>query len=130
MHLAREHEGVQHGAKIVNLFAMRQPSEFGIQESHVERRVVNDQLCPADEFEQFFGDLIEPGLLSKKLIRDAVNLESTSVYFTVGSDVAMERATGLASPDDFDASDFDDAVSLFRLEASGFGVEYDLAHVG
>jgi hypothetical protein len=40
----------------------------------------------------------------------------------------MEVITGQFAVQDFDATDFDDAVAGARIQAGGFGVEDDLTH--
>jgi hypothetical protein len=50
------------------------------------------------------------------------------IDFSIGPQITMKGAAGGAPIDDFDAADFDDAMALFGLKASGLGIDNDLAH--
>ena len=106
----------------------RQALQLRVEERDVERGVVNDQLRAADELDQLVDDVREARLLREEFVGDAVHLLRGAVDLAVGTQVAMERAAGLAAIHQLDAADFDDAMSLLRLQARGFGVEDDLAH--
>jgi hypothetical protein len=99
-----------------------------IEEGDVECRVMDHQLRAGDEFEQLLGDLREAWLVQQLLTRDAVHFERALVDVALGIEIAVEGPARRPPVHELDAADFDDAVSLFGLEAGGFGVEDDLAH--
>src|SRR5690606_40763577 len=43
-------------------------------------------------------------------------------------DIEMQDVIGAATVDDLDATHLDDAMPVIRVEASGFGIQHDLAH--
>src|SRR3954451_17133854 len=49
-------------------------------------------------------------------------------HVTVRIDVTVEDLPTRDAVDELDAADLDQAVTLQRVEAGGFGIEYDLAH--
>lgn len=51
------------------------------------------------------------------------------INIAIGIQVAMEISAGQPSVVYLYATDFDNPVPLFRIETSGFCVQYDLSHV-
>jgi hypothetical protein len=129
VHLPRHLQRIEHRAMVADpAWRVRQPSEFGIEERDVERRVVDDELRAAQELHQLDGDLRKPRLPSEKLGGQAVNQQCARVDFPLGTQVAMEHPAGAASVHDLDAADLDDAMALLGFETGGLSVEDDLAH--
>jgi hypothetical protein len=57
-----------------------------------------------------------------------VDGDRARVDLAFGIQVPMEFLAGRAAIQDFDATDFDDAVAGGGFQAGGFGVEDDLSH--
>ncbi len=91
MQAARQRQRVEHladrrdGARIAG-----QARELGVEETDVERRVVNDELGAADEREQLVGDLGELRRLLQPRELDAVHGQRAGVDLALGIQVAME----------------------------------------
>ena len=68
------------------------PRELGVQESHVEGGVVNDELRIAHEIQELRADLREPGFLRELLAAQAVHLERALVDVALRIQVAMETS--------------------------------------
>jgi hypothetical protein len=60
-----------------------QALQLGVEECDIERRVVNDELGAADEFDQLIDDVRESRLLRQELVGDAVNLQCAPVDLTI-----------------------------------------------
>ena len=102
--------------------------ELPIKERDVERRVVDHQFRPAHEFEEFRRDLGKLRLVAQELGGQAMHLERAGLAVAPGVQEAVEIVAGQAPVDELNASDLDDAVTQFGLEAGGFGVDDYLAH--
>lgn len=89
---------------------------------------MRDQRGIFDEIEQVFDKVFEQGLVSQEGVAEAVDLFGNAGHRHLWIEVGMEGATRLASIDQLDAANFDDAVSLGGIEASGLGIEHDFAH--
>ena len=105
-----------------------QQREFGIQETDVERRVVDDEFGAAYEIEEFSCDVGKSRLVLQELKADSVNRQRAGVDVAFRVDVAMEMPVGQTSVAHFDATDFDNAMAELVLEACRFSVEEYLAH--
>ncbi len=103
--------------------------QLRIEKRAVERRVVDDELGAAHEFEQLFGDVAELRLVAQKFFGEPVHLQRAFLARAPRIDVAVKMVAGQPPVDDFDRRDFDHAVAELGIEAGGFGVEDDLAHV-
>jgi hypothetical protein len=90
---------------------------------------VRDQPRIADEFEEFADDLGEDRLVLEKTVGDTVNVDCRDTDLALRVDVFLPDAAGRQMVQQLDAGDVDDAVAAARIEAGGFGVEHDLAHV-
>ena len=118
-----------HRAEIRHQLLRRwQAPELVVQETDVERRVVDDQFRALDELDQLVDDVREFRLLLQELGRQAVHRLGAGVDRPLRVQVLLERAPGRAAVDELDAADLDDPVALGGFEAGGFGVENDLAH--
>src|SRR5581483_6799064 len=106
----------------------RQPPELHVQESHVERGVVDDELGAADELQELLGDLCETRLALELGARDAVHSERALVDVALGIQIAMKAPAGRAPIDELDAADLDDPMSEAGLETRRFRIEDDLPH--
>ncbi len=104
-----------------------QARELGVEEGHVEGRVVDHQLGAIDELEQVVRNLGEARLVGEELVGDAVHFQRTGIDVAVGADVMVQPAAGAAPVLQLDAADLDDAMPEFRFEAGGLGVQDDLA---
>jgi hypothetical protein len=65
---------------------------------------------------------LELGLVTQKLIADAVNLESIFMAVAARVEVEMQVVAGELAIDQLDAAKLNDAVAAFSGEAGGFGI--------
>ena len=92
---------------------------------------MNDQRRIADEFHERRRDLTKLRLVAQLLHRNPVDgLRIRMNVAILGMDVYVEGVAGRNAIDQFDTSDFDDAVPAAGVEARGLGVEHDLAQHG
>src|SRR5699024_2956990 len=73
-------------------------------------------------------DFMEARLVLQLLQRDAVHLGGTGINVPLRMDVQMQVVARQPAVQQFDATDFNDAMALFRLQAGGFRIKHDLAH--
>jgi hypothetical protein len=85
--------------------------ELAIEESGIESSVVNDELCAAEELDQLGHDIAKARLVLQELGVDTVDQQSARVDFAFGVQVAMKVPTGQSPVDNFDPSNFDDAMT-------------------
>ena len=129
MHLARERQAVENPANRADARrTLAGPRQLGVEESHVEGGVVNDELRIAHEIEELGANLREPGLLCELLAAESVHLERALVDVAFRIQVAMERAAGQPAIEQLHAADLDDAVILLHFETRGLGIQNDLPH--
>ncbi len=102
--------------------------ELGIDETDVERGVVNYQRRIANEFQEGVDDFGEQRLGGQELSRQAVHGKRFRRHVALGIDVAVIGLPGRHAVVDLDAADFDQPVAAQRIEACGFGIENDFAH--
>ncbi len=134
VHLARERQRVEHAAdvacrqRLLEHALLGQQRELRIHEGDVERRVVDDQLGVGDELAQLGEDVGEARLAAEEFGRETVHLHGTRIDGPIRTQVTVELPARAPSVHQLDRADLDDAVTEFRLEARGFGVEDDLSH--
>ena len=104
------------------------PSEFGVEEFHVEGGVVDDQLGIADKGEEIAGDGGENRLAAQEIIAEAMHVKRLFRHGALGVDVLVIDAAGGQVVVQLDRADFDDAVAFGGLEPGGFGIKDDFAH--
>ncbi|CRR36568.1 hypothetical protein PAERUG_E16_London_17_VIM_2_04_14_05141 [Pseudomonas aeruginosa] len=131
MALAGHQQGIQHRAVLghVRAVLLAQQGELVVDEADIERRVVDDQLGAADEFEEIVGDLAEARLVLQVFVGDAVDGDRPFVDLAIGLQVDVEVATGQAAPLQLDTADLDDPVTIGHRHAGGFGIQYDATHL-
>ncbi len=100
-----------------------------INKSDVERRVVNNQLGAFNEREKFLGNLAEARFVRQCFVGNAMDFNRRGIDLALRIKILMVMIGGSAAIDDFYAADLDDAMALRRLQAGGFGIEHDLAHL-
>jgi hypothetical protein len=113
----------RHGAWIAG-----QARQLRVEESHVEGRVVNDELRAVDEGQQLPGNVGELRRLQQARELDAVHGECARLDLAFGIQVAMKLLAGGPAIEQLHAADLDDAMTRRGLEAGGFDVQYNLAH--
>jgi hypothetical protein len=106
------------------------PAQFGVEKLHVERSVVNDQPGVFDEVEEGLSNGLEHRLVAQEVIAQPMNLERLFGHRTQRIDVLMERPSCWHVIEQLYRANLDDAVTLDRLEASGFGVQNNFTHGG
>jgi hypothetical protein len=128
--LPRERKRVQHAAIMLDrLLCLTEPLELVVDEPHIERRVVNNELCTLDEGEKRFSHLVERRLVLERLLADAVHGEGCRIDMPIRAYVLVEMPTGQSPILELDTADLDDAMPLLGLETGRFGVKNDLTHV-
>ncbi|ENN84312.1 hypothetical protein RHSP_20941 [Rhizobium freirei PRF 81] len=107
-----------------------EPCELRIDEAHIEGGVVGDPFGVAEEFENLIRNGFEGWFVLQRFIGDAVDGKRIRMHFAVARiDIEMQCLAGREMVDELDAADFDDTVRLV-VEARGFRIENDFAHVG
>ena len=99
-----------------------------VEKADIEGRIVNDEFGSVDEGQKRFGHFRKRRLVLERLVTDAVHGKSSGIDAPVGPQVLMKVSAVQTTVDDLDTSDFDDSVSLLRLESGGLGIENDLSH--
>ena len=108
--------------------------EFAVKEGLVERHVVRDELVRAVKIgKQIVEDSGKGRLTGDAFVGDAVHTHRVRLNALFGVDVLVKVIFGRAAVDEFDAADFNDAVTFgfvtaIEVHAGGFGIEDDLAH--
>src|SRR4051812_4653294 len=112
MELARQRQRVEYAAQGCEPARLaRQASKFGVDETDVEWRVVDDELGAGDEFDQLLGDLGEFRRIAQLRELDPVDGERACVDLAFRIQVAVEFPARQSPVDDLDAADFDEAVT-------------------
>jgi hypothetical protein len=99
-----------------------------IEKANIERRIVDHQFATIDEAQKFLGYLGEFGLVLQEFQADAMYLLRTGIDLTLWIEIAVIMITGEPTIDHFHRSDFDNAMTQRRAQASGFSIQNDLAH--
>jgi len=101
--------------------------EFGVQKSHVERRVVNDQWVFADKREEVVHSRGEQGLVGEKFVRQTVDGGCAAGHFAFRIVITVKHFSCRHIVNQLDRADFHDAVAVQGIEAGCFRVEDDFA---
>ena len=102
--------------------------ELRVEESKVERRVVDHPARAAREVDELAGDVRETGLVAQHFPGQPMHVGRAAVDLTFRVDVEMHAATGQPAVDHFHGGNLDDAVTQLGVEAGGFGVEDQVPH--
>ena len=100
-----------------------------IDEAHIKGGVVDDQLPSPQIVHEILNDIAETGFIEKKFVGDAVHLNRRLVDITIRLQVLVEIVSGETTIDHLHTADFDDLVSLLRLQARGLRIQNDLSHL-
>ena len=125
--LTGHHQGVEDRAVTGDVRPIRlaHQREFVVDETHVERRVVDDQLRAVDELEKLIGNFRKARLAHQEFVGDAVHANGAFVTFPVRLQVHVEMPAGKAAAHQLDTADFNDPVTIGHRHAGGFGIEYN-----
>ena len=97
--------------------------KLGVEKSIVEHRIVRDERRIFDKIEQVFDALVKQGFVREKGIGQAVNLLRDIGHRHLRIEISVKRPPGFALVDQFEATDFDDAVSgLIESGVPIFGI--------
>jgi hypothetical protein len=126
MALTGHRQGVKNGAMLsdISFVPLTQQRKFIVNETNVERGVVDDQLRALDELEKLIGDLSETRLTHQKRSGNTVNADGSFIAFAIRLQIDVEVSPGQASADQFDTTDLDHAMPVCNGHTSGFGIEY------
>ncbi len=90
MFLTGKGQGVDDGAAPVNVAEIgTQHRKLVIDESYVERCVMDDQLSTVDESEERLGHVHKPGLVGQELTRDPMDFDGPRIYLSARVEVLM-----------------------------------------
>ena len=113
----------------ISAFLLAEQGEFVIDKTHIEGRVVDDQLRVLDEREELLGHVLEAWFVGEVFVGDAVNRNRAFVDLAIRLQVDMEMPAGQTSPHQLHAADLDDAMAVGDRHAGGFGIQHDTTHV-
>jgi hypothetical protein len=131
MELAGECQRVPDGTVVQQLPPTRSHAfQLGVQEAHIEGRVMDDHLASFDEGQEVVCDVRKPRLVCEKFRGDPVHLHRGRVDLPVRLKVLVIAVSSEPAIDQLHAADLDDPVPLGRVEPGRFGVQHDLAHTG
>jgi hypothetical protein len=102
--------------------------EFGVQETDIERGVVDDQFGSAHEVEKLDGHIGKAWFVEQELPADAMHRQGAGIDITVRVQVAVEVPVGEPPIAHLDAGDLDDAMAELVFQPGGFRIEKYLAH--
>ena len=90
---------------------------------------MDDEGRIADESEEIVDDLGEDRFIGEEFVGKAVDHRGFARHIAFGIKIDMERVAGGNVIDKLDAADFGDAMAGQGVEACGFGIEDDFAHL-
>src|SRR5699024_6187733 len=98
------------------------------EKTQVEWRIVDDQFGIAQIVAQRIRYFVEPGFVGQLVEGNTVDLGGTGVDFPLRMNVQMQVIARDAPVAYFNATDFDDSMSLLRFQTRGLGIQHNLAH--
>ena len=81
-----------------------QMTNFSIQKTNIEWRVVNNQFSALDKFQELWPNISDLRFVSQKLGADAMNLLGPLINITLWVNVFMELSTAVAAIHEFHAA--------------------------
>src|SRR5208283_604077 len=102
--------------------------KLGIDESDVERGIVDDQRRIAEKGDQVLGHLGEKQLVFEEIVAEAVDGKRLRRHAALRIEIGVEGLAGGYPVDQLDAADLDQAMAVQRIETRGLGIEHNLAH--
>ena len=117
---------VDDARRVGGQFLQPRQGKLPVEEFHVERGVMDDQLRAADVVHEFPRNIGEFRLVGKELERQAVDLGGALVYLALRIEVTVELPVGDVAAEELDAADLDHPVAHPRVQAGGFRIEDDL----
>ncbi len=103
-------------------------TQLGIQKAKIEHGIVRDQRTVIEKVEQIFDSIFEIGLVLKEPIAEPMNLLGNAWHCHARIEIGVIGVAGFNAVDQFDATDLDDPVALFRIKSGGLGIENDFTH--
>jgi hypothetical protein len=94
----------------------------GVQETDVERRVVDDPCRAARELDELRYPCGEVGLALQVVPGHSVHFRGAGIDLALRIKINLQCAAGRPSVDHFNGRDLDDAMAELGVEARGFGV--------
>ena len=98
------------------------PLQLFVEESDVERGVVDDPLGALRKLDKFVHDIGELRLVAQHFPGETVNIGCTGVDLPLGVKVKVNMSTGRPAVNEFDAGDLDDPVALLGVQPGRLGV--------
>ena len=102
--------------------------QLGIEETDIERRVVDHEWCISKKRDQIVGNFREKEFVFQELIAEAVDCERLRGHAALWIEIAVKRLPGRYPVDQLDAADLDQTMAVEGIETRGLGIEHNLAH--
>ena len=122
-----------HGQRVDRLlhryFRAAEPLQFRIDKAHVESGIVDNQDGIPDKLQEAIHNSGKIRIIGKELGRKAMHLEGALFDLTLRIDIDVIALTGRHMVDQLDGADFDNPVSLFRVDTRGFRIKNQFTHV-
>ncbi len=129
VHLASDHQRIQHLRHLCNThIGPAQQVQFVVEESDIERRIVDDQFGACDIFQEVIDNRGEPWFVLQFFVGDAMHIDRALIDFAIGVEIVVEIIAGPPAIDQLHATDFDNAMTIQRIKARGFRIKYYLSH--
>ena len=94
----------------------------------IEAGIVDDKRRIADKGQELIGNLNETFVPPQEFRGKSVDCESLGRHVAIRIKIGVKCCPGWYPIEQFDAPDFDQAVSLAGIDAGRFGVEDDFPH--
>src|SRR5690606_9333211 len=88
---------------------------------------MDHQLSALNIVVETFGDIPKPGLMCQPFIGNTVHGYSLGINNALRVNVDMEVITGKTSVNQLNTANFNDTMTIFRINTCGFGVENKLS---
>src|SRR5690606_42021783 len=89
---------------------------------------MDDEFAAANKVDELLGDVLETRVTGQEVRCKAVHRQRFGVAIAIGVEVQMQVVARQCAVHHLDACDFNDAMTLGRIQARGFSIENDLAH--
>src|SRR6478752_870339 len=103
--------------------------ELGAKKRVIEAGIVDHERRVADKGKKLVGDFNEKLVPLQELGGKTMDSECLGRDVAFRIEVRMKCRTGRYPVEQFDAAELDKAMALARIQAGGFGIENDFAHI-
>lgn len=99
-----------------------------IQKADIKRRIMDHQFGATHERQEVLSNIDETRFIAQKFARDAMHFYRTGIDFAVRLQILMKVISAQPAIDQFDATNFNDAMTVGGFEPGGFCVKNNLSH--